>query len=182
MADEDLHPLTILTTMLVPMREPNEWERQLVERDVPVAVLQDKFDHFIKQMRTMAAKATELGRTSWSDGGPAPGNPDNDDQRPEFLLDEITFNAEVSPDGDFKLIGTGGQPSGGGMQFVWRRKHVFGTADLNKTLVSSLPRVNELRTAVVGPKWDDGRPLQIEVSNVVRTTIEDIVHVLLVGI
>jgi hypothetical protein len=174
MADEELAPLVILTTMLVPMREPNEWQRQLVERDVPVSQLKEKLGVFIRQMRSIAEDATALGRT-------LQGDPNDADQRGEFLLEEMTFNAEVSPEGEFKLIGTGGQPSGGGVRFVWKRKHVFGTADLSKALLSSIPKENVLRSAVVGPKFEE-QPLKIEVTNVVRTSIEDVVQVLLVGI
>lgn len=173
MADEELAPLTILTTMLEPGRAPNEWRRQLVERDVPVEQIKGQFDVFLRQMRRIAADATDLGRTL------APGA--DADQTGEFLLDEMTFHAELSPEGEFKLIGTGGQPAGAGMTFTWKRKHVFGTADLSKSLLSSVERKNELRSAVVGPKFNDGRPLQVEVSNVVRTTIEDIVYVVIAG-
>lgn len=179
MPDEKLAPLTIVTTMLAPMRGPNEWERQLVERDVPVEEIQQKLDLFIRQMRRLAANATDLGRTSAEGGTPGPAE---EDQLGEFLLEEMTFHAEVSPEGEFKLVGTGGQPAGAGMTFIWKRKHTFGTADLKKALLSSIPETNELRTAIVGPTFSNQRPLQIEVSNVVRTTIEDVVTVMLVGI
>jgi hypothetical protein len=110
----------------------------------------------------------------------------------EFLLEEMAFHAEVSPEGEFKLIGTGGQPVGGGVSFVWRRKHAFGTADLHKSLVSSVVKAeesthemqltNEMRVAAVGPKFnEDILQVKTEIVNVVRTTIQDFVTVILAG-
>jgi hypothetical protein len=180
-------PLTVLTTMLKPMRDPDDWDRQLVERDLPTADLKSGLELFINQMRFIAENALDRGRTAPGFGVNNPPDRQSADKMEEFLLEEMVFNAEVSPEGEFKLVGTGGQPAGGGVSFVWRRKHVFGTADLHKSLTSSVVNgeqlTNELRVAAVGPKFtEDILQVKTEIVNVVRTTIQDFVNVILVGV
>ena len=188
MADESPKPLTVLTTMLKPARGPDEWERQLVERDIPTDELKSGLDAFVDQMRWIAENAISKGRTSPGNATGAALDAGKADKTEELLLEEVSFHAEVSPDGQFKLVGSGGQPAGSGVSFVWRRKHVFGTADLNKSLVSSVVKngalPNEMRVALVGPAFDTTDPLQVktEIVNVVRTTIQDFVNVILVGV
>jgi hypothetical protein len=189
MPDDSDKPLTVLTTMLKPMRGPDEWERQLVERDIPTKDLKNALELFINQMRWISENALARGRTAPGFGVDNPPDPKTADQTEEFLLDEMSFHAEVSPEGEFKLVGAGGQPAGSGVSFVWRRKHVFGTADLHKSLDSSVVQdgqhKNELRVALVGPSFnDDTVPLQVktEIVNVVRTSIQDFVNVILVGV
>jgi hypothetical protein len=188
MADESPKPLTVLTTMLKPARGPDEWERQLVERDIPTDELKSGLDAFVDQMRWIAQNAIHKGRTSPENHSGEPLAPKDSDNTEELLLDEVSFHAEVSPQGEFKLVGSGGQPAGSGVSFVWRRKHVFGTADLNKSLVSSVVNKdgtlpNEMRVALVGPAFDPAENLQVktEIVNVVRTTIQDFVNVILIG-
>jgi hypothetical protein len=186
MPDDFKKPLTVLTTMLKPMRDPDDWDRQLVERDLPTVDLKNALELFINQMRWIAENALDRGRTAPGFGVDNPPDRKTADNTEEFLLDEMVFHAEVSPEGEFKLVGTGGQPAGGGVSFVWRRKHVFGTADLHKSLVSSVVKddqlPNEMRVAAVGPKFtEDILQVKTEIVNVVRTTIQDFVNVILVG-
>jgi hypothetical protein len=185
--DDSKQPLTVVTTMLKPQRGPDEWDRQLVERDIPTSDLKGGLERFMNQMRWITENAVDRGRTAPGHGVDNPASPTDADKIEELLLDEISFHAEVSPEGEFKLIGTGGQPAGGGVTFVWRRKHVFGTADLHKSLDSSVVNnqgqlTNEMRVALVGPKFnEDTLQVKTEIVNVVKTTILDTVNVILVG-
>src|SRR5215510_7224595 len=100
--DPENTPLTVLTTMLKPMRGPDEWQRELVERDVPTNDLKAGFETFVNQMRWIAENALEMGRTAKGHGKANPGSPKEADKIEEFLLEEMSFHAEVSPEGEFK--------------------------------------------------------------------------------
>jgi hypothetical protein len=126
-----------------------------VEKDVLISALTDGVDRFVGQMRTIVAKALEKGRTLQGDNQ----QPDKADKLEELVLDEMVFHAEVSPEGEFKLLGSGVEMVEGGVKFVWRRKHIFGTADLSKGLLSSVVEKgalpNKLVAALVGPQMEN---------------------------
>jgi hypothetical protein len=144
----------VITTALAGGRAPDDWQRRRVEKDVRVSDLTEGVDRFVGQMRSMVLKALEKGRTLQGDDE----KPDNADKLEEVILDEMVFHAEVSPEGEFKLLGSGVEMAEGGVKFVWRRKHIFGTADLSKTLVSSIVEKgglpNKLVAALVGPQTE----------------------------
>jgi hypothetical protein len=157
MADQQPDTLNVITTALAGGRGPDDWQRRRVEKDVLVTALTSGIDRFVDQMRAMALQALAKGRTLQGDDQ----QPDNADKHEELLLDEMVFHAEVSPEGEFKLLGSGVEMGEGGVKFVWRRKHIFGTAGLSKALLSSIVEKgelpNKLVAALVGSQ-EEGKP------------------------
>jgi hypothetical protein len=84
-------------------RDGDELARRIVEKGLAVDELQASFERFLKNLRSV------LGVDN-----PRVGN---------FVLDEITFTAEIGANGEFKLLGTGvGISVTGGLTFVLRRQ------------------------------------------------------------
>ena len=161
MAENDSDTLNVITTQLLGGRPPDNWQRRRVEKDVTLNLLTEGVDRFVGQMRTIVLKALEKGRTLQGEQT----DPDKADNQEELLLDEMVFHAEVSPEGEFKLLGSGVEMSDGGVKFVWKRKHIFGTAGVSKNLLSSIIEkskdepiksqlANKLVAALVGPQKD----------------------------
>jgi len=84
-------------------------ERDIIERTVEVTKVRDTFTRFLQGLSEIIdVKVPTVG---------------------DFELDEVQFNAEISADGDFKLLGTGvGIEATSGVTFTLRRK-----ADLSST-------------------------------------------------
>lgn len=85
------------------MRGADDQVRKLVEKSVSIEVLQSKFNQFLDSLqKILDVRTAQVG---------------------DFVLDEITFGAEISANGEFKLVGTGvGVSATSGMTFVLRRK------------------------------------------------------------
>lgn len=76
--------------------------RDIVERSVDVSKLKDRFNNFVESLRGILDVEV-----------PALGN---------FELSEIQFSAEISANGEFKLLGTGvGLEASSGVTFTLRR-------------------------------------------------------------
>jgi hypothetical protein len=77
--------------------------REVVERTVDVAHVRRSFESFLANLRSIID--VDLPRAG------------------EFELDEVQFSAEISANGDFKLLGTGvGLEAKSGVLFTLRRK------------------------------------------------------------
>ena len=48
----------------------------------------------------------------------------------ENLIARVATAADISPDGDFRLLGQASEPQAGGIRFTLRRRHTPATADL----------------------------------------------------
>jgi hypothetical protein len=77
--------------------------RDIVERTVDLNQVRENFGHFLKGLETLL-----------SDKVPVVGS---------YELDSVEFNAEISANGDFKLLGTGvGLEATSGVTFTMKRK------------------------------------------------------------
>jgi hypothetical protein len=95
--------LVVVTTKSSGMRDASDQARRLIEQGIPLDKLHHNFARFLDGLRQIVS--IEQGRV---------GN---------FVLDEITFNAEISADGEFKLVGTGvGVSATSGVSFTLRRQ------------------------------------------------------------
>jgi hypothetical protein len=97
--------LTVMAAAAAPtMRDSREQARRLVETDLGVETLQTNFAKFLASLEQVFLNIGE-GRVG------------------AFLLEEITFSAEISADGEFKLLGTGvGLTTTSGFTFTLRRQ------------------------------------------------------------
>ena len=100
--------VTVVTTteskMRGGMRGPEEQVRKLVEKSIPLDKLQQNFVSFLNGLQQIFL---EVGQSKVGD----------------FMLDEVSFSAEIGADGEFKLMGTGiGISSSSGVTFTLRRK------------------------------------------------------------
>jgi hypothetical protein len=107
MADETPQPKVRIITSSPSALRTGDQTRRIVESGVPVDTLHKNFTAFMTGLRQMltvdsAADATSAG---------------------VFQLDEITFTAEISVEGEFKLLGSGmGATATGGISFTLRRQ------------------------------------------------------------
>lgn len=148
MAD-DLH---IITTQLAAGREPDRWERRVVEKPLDPAKVGANLATFIGQIKTMfsVAEGKQLG---------------------EFQLEELSFAAELGPDGDFRLVGTGAAEVAGGIRFTLKRKHTLETMDFLRILVGTepkdAPKDNEMKVKDYVRGESDGSPVEVHVTGTV---------------
>ena len=126
MSDPNIH---VVTTTLKGGRGPGEWDRELVEKPLVQADFQAKFTTFVKYLEAMFADPALSGGILGQ----------------HFLLDEVAFVAELSPDGDFRIRGDcgGGQ---GGIRFVIRRRRT--NADADNVLVTTEEGKNEVHATI----------------------------------
>jgi hypothetical protein len=100
------HEIVQVVTVAPPkpgMRGPEEHVRRLVEQAIPLEALQTNFAQFLERLQLIVS----VGESRVGD----------------FLLDEVTFNAEISAEGEFKLLGTGvGMAANSGISFKMRRQ------------------------------------------------------------
>jgi hypothetical protein len=85
------------------MRGFDDQARKIVERSVAIEALRDGFTRFLGELRqVVTADSPRVG---------------------EFVLEEITFSAEIGADGEFKLLGSGvGISASSAVSFVLRRQ------------------------------------------------------------
>jgi hypothetical protein len=96
--------LQVVTTSPSSLRTGSgEQVRKLVEQGIAVETLNKNFARFMTGLESMlAVEPTAAG---------------------SFELEEITFTAEISVDGEFKLLGSGvGTTATGGISFTLRRQ------------------------------------------------------------
>src|SRR5262245_7313153 len=110
--------LKVITTQLQDRRGAGEWERENIERSIEVGAIKNGFEVFLGQVKTFLEKSSTL-------------------THPEFQLDEVSLMAEVSPEGEFKLIGSATPNSQGGIRLTLRRRHTLDTADLIRLFVGT---------------------------------------------
>jgi hypothetical protein len=125
-SDSNIH---VVTTTLKGNREPGSWDRVQVEKPLDGATLKAKFRTFVAYLEGLFDDA-DLSQ------GLRPS---------EFLLDEITFVAEVGPDGDFRLRGDC-EGGAGGVRIVLRRRRTNKNADQH--LLTSKPNEDELKVTL----------------------------------
>jgi len=104
MADNEPPVLTVITTGKTPgMRGTDEAARKIVEKGIPLDKLHEGFTHFLESIQHIVdAEQPKVG---------------------DFLLEEITFSAEIGADGEFKLLGAGvGISATSGIAFTLRRQ------------------------------------------------------------
>jgi hypothetical protein len=95
--------LVTTTTTTSGRRGAQEEVRKLIETGVGLDLLRQNFARFLENVQAVI------------DAG--------QDQAGDFVLDEITFSAEIGADGEFKLLGTGfGVTASSGITFTLRRK------------------------------------------------------------
>lgn len=83
-------------------------KRDIIEKTMNVALVRENFAKFLDGLKSLV----EVDITSAGD----------------FELDEVQFTAEISADGEFKLIGTGvGIEASTGVTFTLRRKEKEST-------------------------------------------------------
>lgn len=147
--------LNVVTTQLAAGRGPDQWDRRTVERPTPVADLKAGYDAFLLQVRTIL-KDTNQARLDRAD---------------EFQLEEVSFTAEIDPNGVFKLVGTGAAEAVGGVRFTLRRRHTPATADLVRLLVGTESTDEPGETRFESNDYvrgeDDGEPVRVEVTGTV---------------
>jgi hypothetical protein len=85
------------------MRSTQERAGRLMDKGIPVDQIHQNYARFLDSMRAIFAK--DAGRVG------------------DFVLEEITFSAEIGANGEFKLLGTGvGVTANSGVTFTLRRK------------------------------------------------------------
>src|SRR4051794_27985426 len=124
--DPNIH---VVTTTLKGGRGPGEWDRELVEKPLVANKLKDNFTGFVKYLEALFADPALSGGLLGE----------------HFLLDEVTFVAELTPDGEFRLRGDcgGGQ---GGIRVVVRRRRT--NADADNVLITTEPGKNEVHATI----------------------------------
>jgi hypothetical protein len=92
--------ITIVGTSSGATRSP---VRDIVERAVDVTQVRKNFEHFLQNLKEIIdVEVLHVGT---------------------FVLDEVSFSAEISVSGDFKLLGVGtGIDAQGGVTFTLRQK------------------------------------------------------------
>lgn len=143
--------INVITTQLAASREPDRWDRRTVEKTIPVANVTTGFTNFLEQVQQMlTVNSPTLG---------------------EFQLEEVSFAAEVSPDGQFRLVGTGAAEVAGGFRFTLKRKHTMATADLVRLLVGTEPtdtvKDNKFEAQEYVRGEDNGKPVEVHVTGTV---------------
>ncbi len=99
-ANETKQTITIVGTLSGGVRSSR---RDIVERTVDVESIRGNFARFLDGLQTLL-----------NDAVPTVG---------EYQLDEVQFKAEISADGDLKLLGVGvGLEATSGVTFTMRRK------------------------------------------------------------
>jgi len=99
-ANEPVQGITIVGSVSGGVRANR---RDIVERTVDLNLVRENFGRFLKGLETLL-----------SDTIPVVG---------AYELDSVEFNAEISANGDFKLLGTGvGLEATSGVTFTLRRK------------------------------------------------------------
>ena len=84
-------------------RGVQEEVRKLIETDVGLDLLRQNFIRFLQSVQAVM----DTGQ----------------DQVGDFVLDQITFSAEIGADGEFKLLGTGfGVSASSGITFSLRKR------------------------------------------------------------
>jgi hypothetical protein len=108
MDNQENHQLTIVRATEAPkssMRGVKDEARKIIEEGVPVEKLQQGFARFLDSIRAIVC----IGRNQVGD----------------FVLDEVTFSAEIGAEGEFKLLGTGiGVSASSGVTFTLRKPPV----------------------------------------------------------
>lgn len=105
MTEETTATLTIVTSTEIKskLRKPGDPLRKLAEEGIPLDQLQQSYNRFLDSMRAIFEQGA--GRVG------------------DFVLEEITFSAEIGANGEFKLLGTGaGISANSGVTFTLRRK------------------------------------------------------------
>ena len=107
MEEQGKKQVTVVTASAAPqstMRGAKEEARKLIEEGIPLDRLQRGFKAFMESLRQIVT------------GG-------DGQQVGDFVLDEITFSAEIGADGEFKLLGTGvGVSASSAISFKLSRK------------------------------------------------------------
>jgi hypothetical protein len=86
------------------MRGPEDSVRKVAETGISVEALQKSFGRFLDSLQQIFVEVDQ-GRVG------------------DFLLEEVTFTAEIGADGAFKLVGTGvGVSASSGVTFTLRRQ------------------------------------------------------------
>ena len=84
------------------MRGAKEEARKLIEEGIPLDKLQKGFAQFLDSLRSIA----QIDQSQTGD----------------FVLDQVTFSAEIGAEGEFKLLGTGvGVSTSSGVTFTLRK-------------------------------------------------------------
>jgi hypothetical protein len=103
MSSEETKPTQEITIVGVESGKVRASKRELVERTIDVEQVRESFNRFLAGLKVLI-----------SDSVPSMGN---------YELDEIEFKAEVSANGEFKLLGSGvGLEATTGVSFKMKRK------------------------------------------------------------
>jgi len=95
--------LTVVTTKPSKLRGAREEAQKLLEQSIPIDKLKQSFAQFLNGLHQIVEV--------------------QESQTGEFVLEEITFSAEIGAEGDFKLLGTGvGVSATSGVSFTLRRQ------------------------------------------------------------
>lgn len=101
---QDIATLTVVTGAEIKMRQSGDPLRKAVDKSISLDTLQKNFTHFLENLQQIFL---EVGQGKVGD----------------FILDEVTFSAEISADGEFKLVGTGvGISATSGVTFTLHRQ------------------------------------------------------------
>ena len=146
----DLH---VVSTQLKQGRSAGEWDREILEKPISTERLNAGLNAFLGQMAAifkMSEPCEKLG---------------------EFQLEEISFSAEVSVDGDFRLVGTGASHVAGGMRFCLKRKHRPDNADIARNIVGTEADPDVNKNSFLSRITDDkGKsPARIKIEETVQT-------------
>ena len=104
--------LKLVTSQLTQSRDSDEWSRRTVETHVATETIRDNFRVFLDQVKDVFFQT--LPETE------------------SFLLDEIQLTADVSADGDIRLMNSGMQQDHCGIRLTLRRRRSEDTADIQE--------------------------------------------------
>ena len=139
--------INIVTTVLKGGREPGNWDRVVVEKPLDSKALKTNLTAFVGMLEGVFA-----------DNGLSKGL-----LASEFLLDELTFVAEIDPDGNLRLRGDCGKHSGG-VKIKMKRRRTNHTADQH--LLTSKQDQDELKVVVGSSVASDTVKVDIVQGNI----------------
>lgn len=159
--------INIVTCTLKGQRNPGEWTREMVEKPIPRDKIKNSLKSFMTELEEMLVDLSIESEKSSK----------------RFLLDEVQVQCELTPDGDFKLVGSGGVDSPAGIKFNLKRRHSKYTGDTVRVLAATHQendpdtKLNYFRNVLTT------RDVDVPFNTVDTTTvIKEIVHHMVHGV
>ena len=107
---QDEPTLTVVTATELKMRSAGDPLHKLADKGIALDTLRENFQRFLSNLEQIFLEVGQ-GRVG------------------DFVLEEVTFSAEIGTNGEFKLVGTGvGISASSGVTFTLRRQSAHQTA------------------------------------------------------